>query len=91
MAQRVRIPHRGRKSFVCQTTPHFDSTSRGVSYSVLQYHTQEVRKSKPPFSFFRKDNEKTKVFGYYDEKTFKNGRIILDFCAFLLYNDFNLL
>ena len=30
MAQRVRIPHRGRKSFVCHTTPHSDSTSRGV-------------------------------------------------------------
>ena len=34
MAQRVRIPHRGYKPFVCQTTPHFDSTSREVSYSV---------------------------------------------------------
>ena len=30
MAQRVRIPHRGRKSFVCHTTPHSDSTSREV-------------------------------------------------------------
>ena len=30
MAQRVRIPHRGQKPFVCQTTPHFGSTSREV-------------------------------------------------------------
>ena len=26
--QRVRIPHRGRESFVCHSTPHTDSTSR---------------------------------------------------------------
>ncbi len=36
MTQRVRIPHRGRKSFVCHTTPHLDSTSRRVSYSVQE-------------------------------------------------------
>ena len=30
MAQRVRIPHRGPKSFVCHTTPHSGSTSREV-------------------------------------------------------------
>ena len=30
MAQRVRIPHRGRRPFVCHTTPHSDSTSREV-------------------------------------------------------------
>lgn len=34
MAQRVRTPYRGQKSFVCHTTPHLDSTSRRVSYSV---------------------------------------------------------
>ena len=34
MAQRVRTPHRGQKPFVCHSTPHFDSTSREVSYSV---------------------------------------------------------
>ena len=34
MAQRVRMPHRGRMPFVCHSTPHFDSTSRKVSYSV---------------------------------------------------------
>ena len=27
------------KPFVCQTTPHFGSTSREVSYSVPAYHT----------------------------------------------------
>jgi hypothetical protein len=42
MAQRVRIPHRGRKSFVCHTTPHYGSTSREVSYSVLAYHTRNA-------------------------------------------------
>ena len=36
MTQRVRIPYRGRKSFVCHTTPHSDSTSRRVSYSVQE-------------------------------------------------------
>ena len=42
MVQRVRTPHRGPKlkSFVCHSTPHFDSTSREVSYSVLTYHTR---------------------------------------------------
>ena len=34
MAQRVRTPHRGRKPFVCHSTPHFDSTSREEPYSV---------------------------------------------------------
>ena len=28
------------ESFVCQTTPHFGSTSRRVSYSVRKYHTR---------------------------------------------------
>lgn len=28
MGQRVRKPHRGKHSFVCQTTPHFGSTLR---------------------------------------------------------------
>ena len=46
MAQRVRIPHRGHKSFVCHTTPHSGSTSREVSYSVLAYHTTERLKCK---------------------------------------------
>ena len=43
MAQRVRIPHRGRKPFVCHSTPHFDSTSREVSYSVAHiiHHKEE--------------------------------------------------
>ena len=42
MSQRVRIPHRGYTSFVCHSTPHFDSTSREVSYSVavMIHHTQ---------------------------------------------------
>ena len=34
MTQRVRKPYRGRKSFVCHTTPHSGSTSRRVFYSV---------------------------------------------------------
>ena len=34
------------KSFVCQTTPHFGSTLREVSYSVLAYHTRYFPKSK---------------------------------------------
>ena len=28
------------KSFVCHSTPHFDSTSREGPYSVLLYHTR---------------------------------------------------
>ena len=34
------------KSFVCHTTPHFDSTLREVSYSVRNYHTRCGNKSK---------------------------------------------
>ena len=43
MMQRVRIPHRGRMPFVCHSTPHFDSTSREVSYSVapIIHHKEE--------------------------------------------------
>ena len=46
MVQRVRMPHRGYRSFVCHSTPHFDSTSREVSYSVPVYHTTDFLKSK---------------------------------------------
>ena len=46
MTQRVRIPHRGYKSFVCHTTPHSGSTSREVSYSVPRYHTRNSRNCK---------------------------------------------
>ena len=56
MVQRVRIPYRGYKlsvfsapqliSFVCHSTPHFDSTSRKASYSVRKYHTRCFEKSK---------------------------------------------
>lgn len=49
MAQRVRIPHRGTTSFVYQTTPHFGSTLREVSYSVPMYHTRNAAKSKQLF------------------------------------------
>ena len=43
MAQRVRIPHRGRKSFVCHTTPHFDSTLREVPtlFALTIHHLPE--------------------------------------------------
>ena len=34
------------KPFVCHSTPHFDSTSRKVSYSVRTYHTPYIQKSK---------------------------------------------
>ena len=34
------------RSFVCQTTPHFGSTLREVSYSVRTYHTRKFLKSK---------------------------------------------
>ena len=39
---------RTEKSFVCQTTPHFGSTSREVSYSVRNYHTTSARNCKSP-------------------------------------------
>ena len=45
MMQRVRIPHRGQRPFVCHSTPHFDSTSRKASYSVahiIHYLTEKV-------------------------------------------------
>ena len=45
MMQRVRIPHRGQRPFVCHSTPHFDSTSRKASYSVepiIHYLAEKV-------------------------------------------------
>ena len=38
--------------FVCHSTPHFDSTSRKVSYSVPRYHTPTAKKSKYLFIDF---------------------------------------
>ncbi len=52
MAQRVRITSSRIKSFVCQTTPHFGSTSREVSYSVRDYHTPYRGKCKSLISPF---------------------------------------
>ena len=49
MAQRVRMPHRGRKPFVCHSTPHFDSTSREVSYSVAHIIHHLAEKVNPQF------------------------------------------
>ena len=51
MMQRVRIPHRGRKPFVCHSTPHFDSTSRKASYSVAHIIHYLAEKVNPQFSF----------------------------------------
>ena len=56
MAQRVRIPHRGQVPFVCQTTPHFGSTSRRVpTLFVLIIHDQEekVNTQNENHAFFR--------------------------------------
>ena len=47
-AQRVRNTSSRTKSFVCQTTPHFGSTSRKVSYSVRSYITTLEDKCKSP-------------------------------------------
>ena len=65
MLQRVRIPHRGYKlsgfnspqlvPFVCHSTPHFDSTSREVSYSVRSYHTPCFYKCKYFFIEYSKE------------------------------------
>ena len=83
MAQRVRKPHRGRESFVCHTTPHFDSTSREVSYSVPSYHTRKIPKCKSLISTIfprlrkwngeraQKARKNDFEFGYFDEKTLK--------------------
>ena len=42
------------KSFVCHSTPHFDSTLREVSYSVRPYHTGKLWKCKCFFANFLK-------------------------------------
>ena len=55
MMQRVRIPHRGRMPFVCHSTPHFDSTSRKVSYSVAPIIHHLAEKVNPQFSLSGKD------------------------------------
>ena len=43
------------KSFVCQTTPHFGSTSRKVSYSVLCHFTRRWGKCKGKNPIFMKE------------------------------------
>ena len=71
MQQRVRIIPSWTKSFVCQTTPHFDSTSRRISYSVHAYLTRKQEKCKSlflPFWLLMAMTEGTKwFFVYYDE------------------------
>ena len=52
--QRVRNTSSQTASFVCQTTPHFGSTLREVSYSVPMYHTRNAPKSKYIFYFLGK-------------------------------------
>ena len=48
-------------SFVCQTTPHFGSTSRKASYSVRRYHTPNFAICKDlSFIFYR-----IPLFTYY--------------------------
>ena len=54
MAQRVRIPYRGRMPFVCHSTPHFDSTSREEPYSVALIIHHKEEKVNPQFAFFDK-------------------------------------
>ena len=54
MMQRVRIPHRGRMPFVCHSTPHFDSTSRKVSYSVAPIIHHLAEKVNPYFLLLAK-------------------------------------
>ena len=49
MQQRVRMTPSWTMSFVCQTTPHFDSTSREASYSVHAYLTRKQEKCKSLF------------------------------------------
>ena len=65
MGQRVRSSPSWTMSFVCQTTPHFGSTSREVSYSVPPYHTGKYRKCKSPiypFLFFHLRGENPLLF-----------------------------
>ena len=52
--QRVRWPHRGKKSFVLRATPRPGGTSREVSYSVRHYHTRFGKICKYPI--FRRAN-----------------------------------
>ena len=54
MVQRVRMPHRGKISFVCHSTPHFDSTSREEPYSVALIIQHKEEKVNPQFAFFDK-------------------------------------
>ena len=74
-------------SFVCQTTPHFGSTSREVSYSVPPYHTSNYRKSKSLFRIFLP----IKVpFGQIEELALKIKGFPLAICALFHYNGCNL-
>lgn len=61
MQQRVRTLHRGLMPFVCHTTPHFDSTSRGGSYSVRIYITRYATKCKYPISPLGTNSEKIRT------------------------------
>ena len=77
MQQRVRITSSRVTPFVCQTTPHFDSTSREVSYSVQPYLTRKSEKCKSLFLPFSpvetKAVRQTEIFVDYDEISSKTG------------------
>ena len=81
------------RSFVCHSTPHFDSTSREVSYSVPEYHTSELKKCKQLFPIFISFSYLAiHLYIYFVDNDEKNSNFpfkTLAFCAILLYNQLN--
>lgn len=55
MQQRVRIPYRGYRSFVRQTTPHYGGTSRRASYSVAPIIHEQAKKVNTFFENIKKN------------------------------------
>ena len=66
MTQRVRMPHRGPKSFVCHTTPHSDSTSRRVPTLFRSYCTTFIDKCKQKFFNFLAKASPSGDYGSFD-------------------------
>ena len=82
--QRVRITSSRAKPFVRHTTPHFDGTSREVSYSVRPYHTRRHRPCKPSFpilSILVKIDGKIPWQGRAQTDRTERGRLCWKFCS----------
>ena len=73
MTQRVRMPYRGPKSFVCHTTPHSDSTSRRVPTLFRSYCTTFIDKCKQKFFNFLAKASPSGDYGSFGSAALRSG------------------